>query len=193
MLELVSNFFDRFCDQDKYEFIEMDTDSLYLAVSEKEVEDMIRSEMKEHWNDLRAADCRSNFGANSPGNFFPRRCSEVHNKFDQRTPGLFKEEFRCTEMIVLCSKTYCCLDEETQTIKLSAKGINKTALINDDPMEKYRSVLQRQEQVENVIRGFRVVGSSKVCTYQLTKKGLAYFYAKRKVCDDGFQIIPLDI
>ena len=35
MLELVYNFFDRFCDSDKYEFIEMDTDSLYIAMSEK--------------------------------------------------------------------------------------------------------------------------------------------------------------
>ena len=35
MHELVKNFFDRFCDSDKYEFIEMDTDSLYIAMSEK--------------------------------------------------------------------------------------------------------------------------------------------------------------
>ena len=35
MLELYYNFFDRFCDVNKFEELEMDTDSLYLALSEK--------------------------------------------------------------------------------------------------------------------------------------------------------------
>ena len=34
MLELYYNFFKNFCDTDKYEELEMDTDSLYLALSE---------------------------------------------------------------------------------------------------------------------------------------------------------------
>ena len=37
MLELYYNFFDRFCDFNKFEELEMDTDSLYLALSEKEL------------------------------------------------------------------------------------------------------------------------------------------------------------
>ena len=35
MLELYYNFFDRFCEVNKFEELEMDTDSLYLALSEK--------------------------------------------------------------------------------------------------------------------------------------------------------------
>ena len=35
MLELYYNFFKKFCDTDKYEELEMDTDSLYLALSEE--------------------------------------------------------------------------------------------------------------------------------------------------------------
>ena len=42
MLELYYNFFIRFCDVNKFEELEMDTDSLYLAVAEKELEDCIR-------------------------------------------------------------------------------------------------------------------------------------------------------
>ena len=34
-LELYYKFFKKFCDTDKYEELEMDTDSLYLALSEK--------------------------------------------------------------------------------------------------------------------------------------------------------------
>ena len=36
-LELYHIFFPKFCDTDKYEEIEMDTDSLYLVLAEKEL------------------------------------------------------------------------------------------------------------------------------------------------------------
>ena len=35
MLQLKYNFFSTFCDKSKYELIEMDTDSLYMALSEE--------------------------------------------------------------------------------------------------------------------------------------------------------------
>ena len=41
ILELYYNFFKKFCDTDKYEELEMDTDSLYLALSEENLEDVI--------------------------------------------------------------------------------------------------------------------------------------------------------
>ena len=44
MLQLKYNFFP-FCDKNKYEIIEMDTDSLYTALSE-EKNDIIRPEMR---------------------------------------------------------------------------------------------------------------------------------------------------
>ena len=45
MLGLYYNFFEKFCDTDKYEELEMDTDSLYLAfLSEENLEDVILPE-----------------------------------------------------------------------------------------------------------------------------------------------------
>ena len=38
------NFFKKFCDADKYEELEMDTDSLYLALLEKNSEDIPQNE-----------------------------------------------------------------------------------------------------------------------------------------------------
>ena len=38
LLELYYNFFTRFCDLNKFEELEMDTDSLYLALAAKELE-----------------------------------------------------------------------------------------------------------------------------------------------------------
>ena len=46
MLELNYNFFTRFCDINMFEELEMDTDSLYLALAEKELEVCIRPEMR---------------------------------------------------------------------------------------------------------------------------------------------------
>ena len=57
MLELYDNFLTRLCDVNKFEEIEMDTDSLYLALAEKEPEDCIRPEMRTEWQRLRSNDC----------------------------------------------------------------------------------------------------------------------------------------
>ena len=38
---LLQFFFKKVCDTDKYEELEMDTDSLYLALSEEKLEDVI--------------------------------------------------------------------------------------------------------------------------------------------------------
>ena len=45
-LELYYNFFTKFRDVNKFEELEMDTDSLYLALTEKELKDCIRPEMR---------------------------------------------------------------------------------------------------------------------------------------------------
>ena len=74
LLELYYNFFTRFCDVNKFEELEMDTDSLYLALAEKELGDCIRPEMRTEWQSLRSNDCVDNFTADAVANFFPRTC-----------------------------------------------------------------------------------------------------------------------
>ena len=106
MLELYYNFCERFCDVNKFEELEMDTDSLYL----------------------RTEDCKDDFTANATTNFFPKTCGTKHMENDKREPCLFKEEFRCTEMLCLCSKTYCCYDSNSHKYNFSSKRLNKKAL-----------------------------------------------------------------
>ena len=75
MLELYYNFFTRFCDVNKFEDLEKDTDSLYLALAEKEQEDCIRSEMRAEWQRWRLNDCVHSFTADAVANFCPTtRC-----------------------------------------------------------------------------------------------------------------------
>ena len=71
MLELYYNFFTRFCDVSKFEELEMGTDSLYLALAEKELEDCIRLEMRAEWQRLRSNDCVDNFTADAVAIFSP--------------------------------------------------------------------------------------------------------------------------
>ena len=170
----------------------MDTDSLYLALAEEESYDCIRPDKKREWIDFRSSDCVDDFKANATTNFFPRTCCTKHKKHDKREHGLFKEEFRCTEMLCLCSKTFCCYDSQPHKFKFSSKGLNKKILESsgDGPMSKYRKVLEETLNVMSSIRGFRVIDHN-VGTYEQTKKGLSYFYLKRIVQEDEIHTRPL--
>ena len=131
MLERYYNFITRFCDVNKFEGLEMDTDStdsLYLALAEKELEDCLRPEMRAEWQRLRSNDRGDSFTADAVSNFFPRTCCVKHKQHDKREPGLFKQEFRCTELLCLCSKTYCCYDVTSNKLKFSSRGLNKPVL-----------------------------------------------------------------
>ena len=112
---------------------------------------------KDDWEKLRENDCRDSLVADSKTNIFPRICSA--HKHDKREPGLLKEEFRCTEMQCLCSKTYCCYDNKSDKTKLCSKGLNKRVLeeSGDGRMANYRSVLDKAINLTSTNRGFRTI------------------------------------
>ena len=108
MLELSYNFSTKFYDVNKFEGMELNTYLLYLALAEEELEDCIKSETRAQGQMLRSNGCVDSFTADALANFFPRTCFVKHKQHDKREPGILKEEFRCTEMLCLCGKTYCC-------------------------------------------------------------------------------------
>ena len=57
MLEMYYNFFARFFDVNNFEEVELYTNSLYLALAEKELEDCLRPEMRTDWRRLQSKDC----------------------------------------------------------------------------------------------------------------------------------------
>ena len=63
IMELYYNFFKKFCDTDKYEELEGDTDSLYLVMSDENLEDVIFPEKRAEWDQLRFKDCTESFTA----------------------------------------------------------------------------------------------------------------------------------
>ena len=194
MLELYYNFFIRFCDVNKFEKLEMDTDPLYLSLAAKELEDFIRPEMTAEWQGLWSNDCVDNFTADAVATFFPWTCCVKHKQHDRKEPGLFKGEFRCTEMFCLRSRTNCCYDVTSKKLKISSNSLNKRVLeqIGDGPMEKYRRVLNEKVNVTSNKRGFRTNHHS-VATCEQVEKGLSYFYPKRLVETDRIHTQPLNL
>ena len=157
----------------------MNTDSLHLALAEKKPEECIRPEMRAEWQRLRSNDCVDMFTADALANIFPRTCCVKHKQNNKRERGFFKEESRCTEMLFLCSRTYCCHDVTSNKLKFSSKGLNKRVLeqSGDGPLEKYRRVLNEKVNVTSNNRGFRT-NTYSVATYERVKDFVSYFYAK---------------
>ena len=124
----------------------METDSLYLALDEKELEDCIRPEMRAEWQRLRSNECVDSFTADAVANFFPRTCCVKDKQHDGREPGLFKEEFKCTEMLRPCSMIYCCYDVTSIKLKFCSEGLNKCILeqSGNGPLETHRGVLNER-------------------------------------------------
>ena len=139
MLELYYNFYTTFCDVNMCEELEMDTDSLYLAVADKKLEYCIRPEMRAEWQRLRLNDCVDSFTADAVAIFFPRTCCVKHKQHDKREPGPFKEEFLCAEMLCLCSKTYCCYDNTSNKKNLAVK-VSTNAYWNRARTDHWKSI-----------------------------------------------------
>ena len=49
--------------------MEMDTDSLYVAVAQDSLEICIKPDMREVWNNIRMNDCSNTFAGDSSNNF----------------------------------------------------------------------------------------------------------------------------
>ncbi|KXJ14359.1 hypothetical protein AC249_AIPGENE21562 [Exaiptasia diaphana] len=165
---------DKFLDRSDFAYCEMDTDSAYIAISGEKVEDLVRPELKDVFEQEKHQ-------------WFPRTDTPENKAYDKRTPGLFKEEWSGDGIIGLCSKTYYCFGTSD---KFSCKGINKRC--NDIDKDKFLQVLRTRQSATGLNKGFRVVNHS-MYTYNQTRAGFSYFYPKRKVLDDGVTTIPLDI
>ena len=82
-----------------------------------------------------------------------------------------RKNFAFTEMLCLCSKTYCCNDSCSLKFKFSSKGLNKRTLESsgDGPMSNYRNVLGETVNVTSTNHGFCTIDHV-VSTYEQTEK-----------------------
>ena len=166
MLEFYYDFLDRYLNRRDFELIQMNTDSNYMAISGKKLEDIVRPEL------------RSEFAAT-------KKQWLAWDKWSGRTPGLFKLESEGSGMIALCSKCYF-VDGEKK--KFSTKGMSKKQ--NEITWQRFKAALNGSiDRAEN--RGFRMVGNQMV-TYDQHKLGLSAYYDKRWVLPDGIHTEPIE-
>lgn len=194
--------------QESYQLMEMDTDSIYLAVTSKSIDDCVKPEMRESW--LRD---KSNFFSSTDTttmlDFEGHQISTA--QWDKRTPGKFKIEFAGDGMICLSSKLYHCWNRSGDC-KTSCKGVQK-ARNELEGLDATKSDEERQERNNTIISHFKSVldsqkpvsiknagfitekgdGGPVIKTYQQTKVGMSYFYPKRIVLEDGVSTAPLAI
>ena len=167
MLEFYYDFVDKFCDRRDFEVIQMDTDSLFMALSAKDFDDIIKPDLKELYKDEKP-------------NWL------VTDEYSKRVPGLFKPEFKGKRMIALTSKCYFADNGESgasqETIpKFSCKGVSRRQ--NKMCWERYKNALfGALDKVTNI--GFRKK-ENHIVTYEQTKLGLSAYYDKRVVHEDG--------
>ena len=95
-------------------------------------------------------------------------------------PGLFKKEISGTGIIALNSKTYHSF--KASTSKTSTKGI--MCNLNSFNKAHFLGTLTTKKPVFGTNKGFMRKNNPMV-TYTQLKSGLAFFYAKRLVCDYG--------
>ena len=169
MLQFYYEFLDFYLDRRDFELIQMDTDSMYFALSRERLEDAIRpgyetqfEEEKKRWL--------------------------AWDKWSNREPGLFKLEKEGTHAIALCSKCYHIKDSATGQAKVSSKGVNKRQ--NEMRAERFERALAGDRDVV-VNRGFRMRDGS-MYTYEQRKLGLSAYYDKRWVLPDGIHTEPLE-
>ena len=169
MLQFYYEFLNFYLDRRDFELIQMDTDSMYFALSRERLEDAIRpgyetqfEEEKKRWL--------------------------AWNKWSNREPGLFKLEKEATSSIALCSKCYHMEDQATGKAKVSSKGVNKRQ--NEMRRERFERALAGDRDVV-VNRGFRMRDGA-MYTYEQRKLGLSAYYDKRWVLPDGIHTEPLE-
>ena len=189
MLEFYYDCLDELIDRSDFEYIEMDTDSAYIAISGKTLSDIVKKEKLAEYNSLLYGMCRDELTSEEKKKqWFPRECCAKHKKFDTKTPGLVKKEAEGDEMVALSSKTYV-LQNGTE-VKLSCKGLSHSSL--DEPLEIYIEVMSSQVSKSGKNKGFRSRENS-IFTYEQSRSGLTYFYCKREVLSDGVSTKPLNI
>ena len=110
MLEFYYDCLDKYIKREDFEMVEMDTDSAYMALAEKNFDELVKPELQEEYE-------------KDKHNWFPRTDTEENIAFDKRKPGLFKVEFEGDGIVALCSKSYFCWSDKKN--KFSCKGVNK--------------------------------------------------------------------
>ena len=99
----------------------MDTDSLYLALSEENLEDVILPEKRAQWEQLRSKDCTYNFTANATDNFSPELAVMPTKKMIRESRASSKKSLDVQKCCVSVAKRIVVMISILTSTSLAAK------------------------------------------------------------------------
>ena len=142
MLELYYNLFTKFCDTDKYEELEMNTDSFYLALSEESLEDVILPEKRAEWDQLRSKDCTDDFTANATEDFSQELAVVSTRNIIKRVPVLLKK---------ILVEQKCCVSVAKHIVVMINRPTSTSLAAKDSIKENWKSVAM-VDQCQNIAK-----------------------------------------
>ena len=191
MSQFYYDFVDKYLSRDDFQYIEMDTDSAYMALT-GDFESLVIPEMRENFEAERSK-------------WLLRNDTLENTAYDKRVPGLFKPEFIGKGIVALASKTYFVKGFDGKD-KFSCKGIQKAHNNSEIQFEKYKSVLFDNAPSLVTNKGMRILNDKQVNNtktdanqnrriygYSIQKVGLSAKYDKRVVLDDRVSTVPLNL
>ena len=197
LFQFYYEFMKKFLDPKKYCLIETDTDSIYCALAEKNIDLCVKPEFKKEyfiqkleWMPTTVCNLhKEDFIAAKMWNteWRPSPCCQEQLKYLKRQPGLFKTEHESEKIVALGPKSYFCSNGAN-------KQISKGVCINQNPLtfDQYQQVLTSNDPLTITNRGFRS-RNHQMYSYSQKKRGLSSFYCKRKVLGCGVETVPLDL
>jgi hypothetical protein len=179
ILQFQKDFLEFYFDKKDYELVLMDTDSMYVAFSNKDWESLVKPHRKAHYLENRHK-------------WLPSK-DLAQSKFDSRTPGLFHVEFEGTCVIALSPKTYYAEGPDPKNpdgiiIKMSTKGLPKRQ--NNITKQDFLQVLKTGISKSGIVKNFRV-HRGRFGRMNLRRNALGNLYIKRQVRPDGIHTRPL--
>ena len=177
MLQFYYDVLAKYLDPMDFQLMEMDTDSLYMALTGASLEELVKPEMRAEFEKEKHL-------------WFPDTSTPEKAAYSKRTPGLFKVEATGDEMVCLTSKSYFLFGKKTKAALKGVQGRNNRELIC---LERYKQCLfgEAHEKVQTATNhGFRMWDNS-MQSYTIRKDGLSPIYDKRLVMGDGVTTLPL--
>ena len=148
--------------------------------------------MKADRHKLRSNECVDSFTVDALANFLPRTCRVKHKQDDERDPGFFKEVFKGTEMLCLCSKTYCRHDVTSNSAVKVSTNVHWKKADTDHRKSIVKSWTKKVKVTSNRTRGDSEKKHT-VAAYEHVENGPFYFYAQREFETDVFHTERLNL
>ena len=125
MLELYYSFFHNYCDENKFEELETETDYLYPELAEENLGDCILPENKAQWLQIRRNYCRDDFFADAIKNSSHAHAALSTKSMTSENPVYSKKNFAVPKCCACAARRIAAMVVKPTSLNLTAKESTK--------------------------------------------------------------------